>query len=178
MRIRIKGASVAIPVDASSLKFVIYEKRDRKAYITLNRPEAMNALSPELLAELKDCIGDYQNDDDLLCAIITGAGGRAFSAGADLKAMAGRNARGERPLNPGGGDGRITGPFWNFKPIIAAIDGYCLAGGFETALECDIRIASAKSTFGLPEPRRSLLAVRACITCPAPSRWATRCTFS
>ena len=140
---------------------VLYEKRDRKAYITLNRPEVMNALSIAVREGLRDALAHLRDDDDVLVGILTGAGGKAFSAGMDLKErtqldQAGKTP-GETPSDFSTWDGRWT-EFGVFKPIIAAIDGYCLAGGLELSLQCDIRIATQQSSFGLPEPRRSLLA--------------------
>jgi enoyl-CoA hydratase/carnithine racemase len=131
-----------------------YEKRGHTAYLTLNRPEAMNALNTALRVAINEAIADGEADDRVLSFIISGEGGKAFSAGADLKEMT-------RLDTEGADAGR--GPLESAvatcsKPVIAAIDGYCLAGGLELALRCDIRIATEKSTFGLPEPRRSLLA--------------------
>jgi len=133
-----------------------YEKRDRKVYLTLNRPQAMNAINTELKVALDKAVKDLEADDDILVAILIGEGGRAFSAGADLKEMT--------KLDSEGNTGRFADLHMNDplamcgKPVIAAIDGHCVAAGLETALRCDIRVATEKSTFGLPEPRRSLLA--------------------
>jgi enoyl-CoA hydratase/carnithine racemase len=133
---------------------IIYEKRDQVAYITLNRPEVMNALNQELRDGLREALLDFRDDADILLAIMAGAGGRAFSAGMDLKDRARRDAAGEQRPGP-----RATFIDMEvFKPIIAAIDGYCVAGGLELSLQCDIRIATAHSEFGLPEPRWSLTA--------------------
>jgi enoyl-CoA hydratase/carnithine racemase len=136
-----------------------YETRDRKAYITLTRPEVMNALNGEICNAIADAVQEYGNDKNLLVAIITGEGGRAFSAGMDLKETAQRDQSGHAPVS-----GRRRGARAAFdelancrKPIIAAIDGYCLAAGLEITINCDIRIATVKSSFGLPEARRSLI---------------------
>ena len=136
-----------------------YEARDRKAYITLNRPEVMNALNFEIGNAIADAVREFDNDSNLLVAIITGAGGRAFSAGMDLKETTQRD-QGELPRDRG----RKSGARAAFdelmacrKPIIAAIDGYCLAAGMEITINCDIRIATVTSRFGLPEARRSLI---------------------
>lgn len=137
---------------------VLYEKRDRKAYITLNRPEVMNALNTAVREGLREAMAELRDDPEILVGIMAGAGGRAFSAGIDLKerAQLDQAAGGPRAaFSPW--DGRWT-EFGVWKPLIAAIDGYCLAGGFELALQCDIRVATQQSRFGLPEPRRSLLA--------------------
>ena len=132
---------------------VLYEVKNRKAYITLNRPEAMNALNRELSERMREVLWEFQTDPDPLVAIMTGAGGRAFSAGMDLKERARLDSEADgRPAPPGPPAPEV------WKPIIAAIDGYCVAGGLERALQCDIRIATAKSEFGLPEPRWSLTA--------------------
>ena len=141
---------------ATAKPVLIYEKRDRKAYLRLNRPEAMNALSTELAAAVSEAARDADRDDDILVVIVIGEGGRAFCAGADLKEMT--RIDGEGKADRFAGLLHTDGVAECGKPVIAAIDGYCLAGGLELALRCDIRIATAKSTFGLPEPRRSLLA--------------------
>lgn len=139
---------------AVSTPTIIYEKRDQVAYITLNRPEVLNALNQELRDGLREALLDFRDDPDMLVAIMSGAGGRAFSAGMDLKDRAQRDAAGER--RPGARQSIID--LEVFKPIIAAIDGFCVAGGLELSLQCDIRIATEQSEFGLPEPRWSLTA--------------------
>ena len=136
---------------------VLYEKRDRKAYITLNRPEAMNALSRAVGRGLVQAMEDLRDDDDILVGILTGTGGRAFSAGMDLVERTKLDKSGGTQREFSTWDGRWT-ELGVWKPIIAAIDGYCLAGGLELSLQCDIRLATKQSSFGLPEPRRSLLA--------------------
>jgi len=130
-----------------------YEKRGPTAYLTLNRPEAMNALNTALREAINDAIADGESDDRILSFVIAGEGGKAFCAGADLKEMTRRDSEGD--VGRGPLDSAVA---TCTKPVIAAIDGFCLAGGLELALRCDIRIATEKSTFGLPEPRRSLLA--------------------
>jgi len=133
-----------------------YEKQNQIAYITLNRPEVMNALNMEIRVGLQEALADFRDDPEMLVAILTGEGGRAFSAGMDLKERASLDAKGERMTTARGGGSFIDMEV--FKPIIAAIDGFCVAGGLELSLQCDIRIATAKSEFGLPEPRWSLTA--------------------
>ena len=134
-----------------------YEVRDRVAWIHMNRPEAMNALSSELGQGISDCLDEADRDDDVLVAILIGEGGRAFSAGMDLKAMAASQA-GSAP--PPSGPGLAFGALSRFsKACIAAIDGYCLAGGMQMASRCDMRIATRRSKFGMPEARRALTAV-------------------
>ena len=134
-----------------------YEVRDRVAWVTLNRPEAMNALGPELSQGIVDAVNHAGQDDEVLCLVLIGEGGRAFSAGMDLKAMTAADA---------GGPAITAGPGDVFqalsecpKVVIAAIDGYCLAGGLQTASRCDMRIATRNSRFGMPEARRALAAV-------------------
>jgi enoyl-CoA hydratase/carnithine racemase len=136
---------------------ILYEKKGRLAYITLNRPDRRNAIDPATSAELKTAFEDFKADDDAWVALLTGTGDQAFSAGADLVAMAKAMSGGGEgvPLNvPFGG---ITRGFECWKPMIAAINGYCLAGGLELALSCDIRIAAEHATFGLPEPKRAII---------------------
>ena len=132
---------------------VMYEKRDQVAYITLNRPDALNALNQEIRVGIREALSDFRDDPDLLVAIMTGNGGRAFSSGMDLKERAQRDAAGETSATA-----TYIIDMGVFKPIIAAIDGFCVAGGLELSLQCDIRIATEKSEFGLPEPRWSLTA--------------------
>lgn len=138
---------------------IIYEKRGHIAIITINRPERMNACDPATNIELYRAWTDFRDDDDLWVAILTGAGDRAFSAGNDLKAMAEAQAQGRStasvhlPVPFGGMTERVE--IW--KPMIAAINGHCLAGGLEMALACDIRIAADHATFGLPEPQRAII---------------------
>ncbi len=138
-------------------QFALYEKRGRIAYVTINRPEVMNALHPPANEELSEIWDDFQADNDLWVAIVTGVGERAFCAGADLKHMAQQAGRGEgRHWANRGGFGGIDTRFDLWKPIIAAVNGYCLAGGFETALACDIIVAAEHAQFGMPEPRWGL----------------------
>jgi enoyl-CoA hydratase/carnithine racemase len=144
-----------MPITTEAVK---YEKRDRIAWITLNRPEAMNALNPDLRQGISEAIEEVTNDDDVLVAIMAGEGGRAFCAGMDLKWRAQEDAAGTRDMSRG-----LPAVTYAVdecpKPIIAAIDGYCLAGGMQLSNRCDIRIATEKSRFGMPEARRALAAV-------------------
>lgn len=139
---------------------ILYETRDRVAIVTLNRPERMNAIDPQTSAELLEAFTRFRDDDALWVAIITGAGDRAFSAGNDLVAMSKAQQEGANSVAaaylrvPFGG---ITRSFECHKPIIAAINGYCLAGGLEIALSCDIRVAAEHAQFGLPEVTRAII---------------------
>jgi enoyl-CoA hydratase/carnithine racemase len=137
---------------------ILYSKEGRIAYVTINRPEKLNAVDPLTSAELLQAFTDFKEDDEVWVAILTGAGERAFSTGNDLVATAMR-AQGQgdtRPVPPAAFGG-ITRGFECWKPIIAAINGYCLAGGLEIALSCDIRVASENASFGLPEPTRGII---------------------
>jgi len=137
---------------------VLYEKRDRVAYVTLNRPEAKNAIDPETHELLWRAWEDFRDDDSLDVAIVTGAGD-AFCAGADLKTFIPPWIQGATPRrvrdNVATGLGGLTrGLHRIYKPVIAAVNGWALAGGLETALACDIRIASERAMFGSFEARR------------------------
>jgi len=137
-----------------------YQARDGKCYITINRPESMNALNLELQSALPRAVRAFEDDDDLYVAIITGEGGRAFSAGADIKEMTSFVGTDDDPRRSGA---RPDGPTLMAigecrKPLIAAVDGYCFAAGLELSLLCDIRIATRNSTFAIPEVKRSLIA--------------------
>ena len=140
-------------------QYTIYEKKGHIAYVTLNRPEVMNALHDAAHVELQEIFNDFKHDDESWVAIITGAGNRAFSAGNDLKATAAATTMGEKPagekLLPFGG---ITSGFECMKPLIAAVNGWAMGGGFETALACDIIVAAENAVFALPEPRVGLIA--------------------
>jgi enoyl-CoA hydratase/carnithine racemase len=140
-------------------EFITYRVDDRIAYVTLNRPQVMNALHAEANAEVLDAFTSFRDDDAAWIAILTGAGDRAFSAGNDLRATAERTARGEkRVAGVGIPFGGITAGFECAKPVIAAVNGYALGGGFELAMACDVIVAADTAQFGLPEPRVGLVA--------------------
>jgi len=139
-----------------NLEFIKYEKRDHIAYITFNRPERMNALHPACHVEMDQVWDDFVADKAMWVAIVTGAGDKAFSAGNDLRWTA--EHRGEQLMRSKGGFAGITARYDIFKPIIAAVNGFALGGGFEIALACDIIIAAEHARFGLPEPRVGLMA--------------------
>jgi enoyl-CoA hydratase/carnithine racemase len=141
-----------------SYQHTIYEKKGHIAYITINRPEVMNALHYDANVELGEIFNDFKQDDESWVAIFTGAGERAFSAGNDLKATAAATARGEKLSDKSVIFGGITSGFECYKPIIVAVNGFALGGGFELALACDIIIAAEHARFGLPEPRVGLIA--------------------
>lgn len=134
---------------------ILFDREDGIATITLNRPEVMNALDPQTYAEITDAFQEIERDRGVSVGIITGAGDRAFTAGADLKLMhTGAPAPAEwAPWRPDRWDFGAT----TSKPLIAAVNGYALAGGLELALVCDIRIASPNAIFGTPEVKWNLL---------------------
>lgn len=130
---------------------VLFDVADGIAHITLNRPESMNAINGDLAAGLMDAFREVRRRDDVRVALLTG-NGRAFCAGADLKARVISDSQGF-PVAPLFRTDQPEG-IYDFdprKPVIAAINGYCLGGGFEIALTCDILVASENATFGLPE---------------------------
>jgi len=131
-------------------------KEGHLAYITLNRPEAMNALDPESLEELKEIWNEVKEDSEIRVAVLTGAGSKAFCTGTDMKKVASPT---ESMAATYLRDGMPIIPYMKmWKPIIAAINGYAVGGGLEIALACDLRIASTAARFGLTETRVASLA--------------------
>lgn len=137
---------------------LIFEIHDRVAEITINRPEVMNAMDPDTYRELSEAWIRVRDDRDIWAAIITGAGDKSFTSGADLRTVGRR------------GDGAGPRQFWQtqdqqllnrglevWKPIIAAVNGYCLGGGMTLLLATDIRIAAEHATFALSEVKRGIL---------------------
>jgi enoyl-CoA hydratase len=137
--------------EANNEEVVLVEQRDRILIITINRPQARNAVNADVSRGLADAMDRLDADNDLSVGILTGAGG-SFSAGMDLKAF----ARGENVVVEGRGMGFTERP--PAKPLIAAVEGYCLAGGCELALATDLIVASKESAFGIPEVKRGLVA--------------------
>ena len=135
-------------------EFSIVEKADHVMTVRINRPERLNALHPPGNAELGEVFDEFARDDDLWVAIITGEG-RGFSAGNDLRYQA---EGGERVPMPRGFGG-LTSRFDLTKPVIAAVNGVAMGGGFEIALACDLIIASDQAKFALPEPKVGLAAL-------------------
>ena len=129
------------------------ERRGHVQLITFDRPEARNAIDLAMTQRIAAALDELDADGDLRAGVVTGAGG-AFSAGMDLKAF----ARGEFPAVPVRGFAGITQQ-GSDKPLIAAVEGAALAGGFEIAVACDLIVAAESATFGLPEVRRGLVAV-------------------
>jgi enoyl-CoA hydratase/carnithine racemase len=138
-------------------EFSTTERNHHLLIVTINRPEVMNALHPPANAELSEIFDTFATDPDLWVAVVTGAGDRAFSAGNDLKYTA---AGGEGALRPPKtGFGGLTSRFDLSKPLIAAVNGMAVGGGFEIALACDLIIAAENARFSLPEVRVGLAAL-------------------
>jgi enoyl-CoA hydratase/carnithine racemase len=136
---------------------VLYEKTENIVTITLNRPDALNSINRQLRADLAEAITNFDGDSDARVAIVTGAG-RAFCAGRDLKERAsdnadGRQARAADSMYP---DRPYMWP-QTWKPLIAAINGFALAGGWSIAQMCDLRIASEEAKLGITETKWSLM---------------------
>jgi enoyl-CoA hydratase len=147
----VSTASTASEEAGSSEPEVLVEQRDRILIITINRPKAKNAVNAAVARGLADAMDRLDEDQGLSVGILTGAGG-SFCAGMDLKAF----ARGEVPIVEGRGMGFTERP--PTKPLIAAVEGYALAGGTELALATDLIVASKDSAFGIPEVKRGLVA--------------------
>ena len=141
---------------AATLENVLYEKKGAVAYITLNRPQVLNALNQRTWEELRAAFEDARDDAEVRGIIVTGAGDKAFAAGADISELAKATAveaeksssYGQEVLNLVEGLG---------KPVIAAVNGFALGGGCETAMACTIRVASENAKFGVPEVTLGLI---------------------
>ena len=142
-----------------SFEFITYEKRDRVARVTINRPKSLNALHPPASTEMRRAFEDFRDDPDMWVCILTGSGDRSFCAGNDLRYQAEHGAKGQS--YPGADTmpfGGITDDYTCWKPIIAAVNGYALGGGLELVLACDLAIASDTAQFGAPEGKVGLVA--------------------
>ncbi|MGH9836513.1 MAG: enoyl-CoA hydratase/isomerase family protein [Blastocatellia bacterium] len=128
---------------------ILLERRGRVALITINRPDKLNALNIATRKELAEALDELRNDDEVRVVVITGAGEKAFIAGADINEFAGRTAIQQRAVMKA--RSVLTAAEDFPKPLIAMINGFCLGGGCELALSCDIRIASDRAKFGQPE---------------------------
>lgn len=139
----------------ANYEFLELERDGRLTVITINRPDVYNALHPPAHFEFEAVFDDFASDPEQWVAIITGAGDKAFSAGNDLKYQAAGGPR-ERPAT---GFAGLTQRFDLDKPVIAAVNGFAMGGGFEIALACDLIIAAETAIFALPEPRVGLAAL-------------------
>ncbi len=126
----------------------------RTFVITLNRPEAMNSIDPEMFWQLTEAWNEFERDEGLFVAVVTGAGEKAFCAGRDLVKSA---ADASNDWSSRRSEGRLT-PEGIWKPTIAAINGHCLAAGLALALSCDLRMASPNATFGTMAAKRGIVA--------------------
>ena len=136
-------------------QFITVERDGPVTVITLNRPEVMNALHSPMHFEMDDALNAFAADPEQWVAILTGAGERAFSAGNDLKWQAG----GGEMRSPASGFGGLSSRLDLTKPLIAAVNGVAMGGGFEIALACDLIVAAENAVFALPEPRVGLAAL-------------------
>lgn len=137
-----------------NFEHIIYEKKGPVAVLTINREAALNAVAMQTSREMQEAWEDFRDDDGLRVAILTGVGEKSFSTGMDLVATArGENQFAGKPAPFGGFTKRLP----IYKPIIAAVNGFCLAGGMELALACDIRICTPEARFGLPEVRWAIM---------------------
>lgn len=134
---------------------LLLEKRDRVAVITINRPDKLNALNIKTREEGAALLDELRNDESVGVVVITGAGEKAFVAGADIGEFAGRTSITQRDVMMGRSLFTAIDTFP--KPVIAMINGFCLGGGCELALACDIRIASENATFGQPEIKLGII---------------------
>jgi enoyl-CoA hydratase len=137
-------------------KTLIYEKKDNIGLLTINRPDKMNAISMELTSELKQLLDEVENDEELRVMVVTGAGDKAFVAGADINELVDREAKMGRRVSKERQE--IFSRIENLHvPVIAAVNGYALGGGLELALACSIRICSEKAQFGAPEVKLGII---------------------
>ncbi|MEM7519807.1 MAG: enoyl-CoA hydratase-related protein [Pseudomonadota bacterium] len=132
-----------------SYEFITAKEHGNVLVVTMNRPEVYNAVHVDMHNEMADCWDNFAANDDLWVAVLTGAGDKAFCAGNDLKATA-SGMKPKKPMTTTGFAGLSNR--WDLnKPIIAAVNGFAMGGGFETALSCDIILASDNAKFALPE---------------------------
>ena len=142
-------------MSATDFRYCRYERDGAVLTITLNRPEVLNAMTPEAHFELDQAFNLYRDDASLQVAIITGTGDKAFCVGTGLKALSATNNH----QKPATGFAGITSRFDLFKPVIAAVNGMCFGGGAEIVAACDLAIAADHAEFALLEPRVGLAAL-------------------
>lgn len=139
-----------------SFNHVLFESRDGIGVLTINRPNKLNALDGATLGEIRDTVQEVMDDKEIKGLIITGSGEKAFIAGADIAEISGLNELNGRKFSENGQE--IFDLIENcHKPVIAAVNGFALGGGFELALACHIRLASKNALFGLPEVTLGIL---------------------
>jgi crotonobetainyl-CoA hydratase len=130
------------------MDFITIDRRGQVTTITLNRPQALNSITPDMHHELQAAFDEFADDAGQRVCVVTGAGEKAFCAGSDLKAI----AAGQTRPYPKSGYAGLIARFDLTKPVIAAVGGLALGGGFEIVLACDIVVAAETASFGLPEP--------------------------
>ena len=137
----------------SNYQYILVERDELVGIVTLNRPKELNALNTDLVGELADAMEEFDRDDEIRCIVLTGAGERAFAAGADIKEMSNKS-----PID------MLLGGFENWNrirrmktPVIAAVGGYALGGGCELAMHCDMIVASENAQFGQPEIKLGII---------------------
>ncbi|HLY60425.1 MAG TPA: enoyl-CoA hydratase-related protein [Terriglobia bacterium] len=139
-----------------SFETLIYEKRDGIAYVTLNRPEKLNALNQKVMQELGSCFESIRDDDQVAIAILTGAGEKAFVAGADINELAVQTPMQGKETSLAGQ--QVLNSIENLgKPVIAAVNGYAFGGGCELAMACTLRIAAENARLGQPEVKLGII---------------------
>jgi enoyl-CoA hydratase len=136
---------------------ILYEKRDRVGIVTLNRPENMNAMAPGMHEEIKDVLRAMTEDDDVLCTILTGAGDRAFCAGAFVKSAQTHHADGPADYLDRRGRSPLEAVDHYPKPIIAAVNGYAIGAGLNLVVLSDLVIASENASFGFPMTKLGII---------------------
>ena len=144
------------PVTALTLKNVLYEKKGAIAYVTLNRPKVLNALNQQTWEDLRAAFEDAREDAEVRGVILTGAGDKAFIAGADIGELANVTAV-EAQKSSSYGQGVLDLIEDLGKPVVAAVNGFALGGGCETAMACTIRVASENAKFGQPEVKLGVI---------------------
>lgn len=143
-------------MSSMTLENILYEKKGAVAYVTLNRPRVLNALNQKTLSELRAAFEDAKQDPAVLGVILTGAGDKAFIAGADISEIAGVSAVEAAEFTRNGQD--VANVIENLgKPVIAAVNGFALGGGCEIAMACTIRLATENAKFGQPEVKLGII---------------------
>src|SRR5881275_511694 len=137
----------------SNYQSILVDRDERVGIVTLNRPKELNAINFQLVSELANALEEFDRDDEIRCIVLTGAGERAFAAGADIKEMSNKS-----PID------MLLGGFENWNrirriktPVIAAVGGYALGGGCELAMHCDMIVASENAQFGQPEIKLGII---------------------